>query len=169
MGLRPPSSACGCRRDFLLPDGTPSARTIVEGANLFVTHEARQARLPSRSLPSRAHSLALCLSCLASAAVAVAVAVAVSLSPSLRLSVSPSLRLSVSLPVYTHRTYSAAWQALFEHCALPIVKDSSANKCGVICSSMEIVAGMLLDDKEFIALKPAYVPGVLAILRSLAR
>ena len=52
-------------RDFLLPDGTPSARTIVEGANLFVTHEARQ--------------------------------------------------------------------ALFEHCALPIVKDSSANKCGVIC------------------------------------
>jgi hypothetical protein len=48
-------------RDFLLPDGTPSARTIVEGANLFVTHEARQ--------------------------------------------------------------------ALFEHCALPIVKDSSANKC----------------------------------------
>jgi glutamate dehydrogenase len=88
-------------RDFLLPDGTPSARTIVEGANLFVTHEARQ--------------------------------------------------------------------ALFEHCALPIVKDSSANKCGVICSSMEIVAGMLLDDKEFIALKPEYVPGVLDILRSLAR
>ena len=54
-------------RDFLLPDGTPSARTIVEGANLFVTHEARQ--------------------------------------------------------------------ALFEHCALPIVKDSSANKCAVPCSS----------------------------------
>ena len=118
-------------RDFLLPDGTPSVRTIVEGANLFATHEARQ--------------------------------------------------------------------ALFEHCALPIVKDSSANKCvvpcstpplspsaflgslgrphhattparcGVICSSMEIVAGMLLDDKEFIALKPEYVPGVLDILRSLAR
>ena len=34
---------------------------------------------------------------------------------------------------------------------------------------MEIVAGMLLDDKEFIALKPEYVPGVLDILRSLAR
>ena len=34
---------------------------------------------------------------------------------------------------------------------------------------MEIVAGMLLDDKEFIALKPKYVPGVLDILRSLAR
>ena len=54
-------------KDFLLPDGTPSARTIVEGANLFVTHEARQ--------------------------------------------------------------------ALFEHCALPIVKDSSANKCAVPCAS----------------------------------
>jgi len=88
-------------RDFLLPDGSPSAKVIVEGANLFVTHEARQ--------------------------------------------------------------------ALFEHCQLPIVKDSSANKCGVICSSMEIVAGMLLSDEEFIGFKGAYVDDVLGILRKLAR
>jgi len=97
-----PSTVNGANwRDFLLPDGTPSSRVIVEGANLFVTADARQ--------------------------------------------------------------------RLFEHCALPIIKDSSANKCGVICSSMEIVAGMLLSDSEFIALKPRYVDDVLATLRKLAR
>jgi len=58
---------------------------------------------------------------------------------------------------------------LFEHCGLPIIKDSSANKCGVICSSMEIVACMLLDEDEFKALKPRYVPQVLRRLRELAR
>ena len=66
---------------------TPSARVIVEGANLFLTPEAR-------------------------------------------------LRL-------------------FETVGLPIVKDSSANKCGVICSSMEIRASMCVDDDEFVALKPS--------------
>ena len=30
-----------------------------------------------------------------------------------------------------------------------IMKDSSANKCGVICSSFEIMACMLLDEAEF--------------------
>ena len=80
-GGRPSTINASNWRDFLLPDGkTPSAKVIVEGANLFVTHEARQ--------------------------------------------------------------------ALFDHCGLPIVKDSSANKCGVICSSMEIVAGMVLSSDE---------------------
>jgi len=59
--------------------------------------------------------------------------------------------------------------ALFEHCALPIIKDSSANKCGVICSSMEIVASMVLSEDEFKALKPRYVPQVVGRLRELAR
>jgi len=59
--------------------------------------------------------------------------------------------------------------ALFEHCKLPIIKDSSANKCGVICSSMEIVACMLLDAAEFKAIKPRYVAQVLDRLRELAR
>ena len=88
-------------RDFLQPDGTPSARLIVEGANLFFTHEARA--------------------------------------------------------------------ALFDACSLPIIKDSSANKCGVICSSMEIVACMLLPEDSFVQLKPVYVPQVLDRLRELAR
>jgi len=88
-------------KDFLLPDGTPSAKVIVEGANLFLTPEARL--------------------------------------------------------------------ALFEHTALPIVKDSSANKCGVICSSMEIRASMCVTDDEFVALKGQYVSEVLDRLRHMAQ
>jgi glutamate dehydrogenase len=34
-----------------------------------------------------------------------------------------------------------------------IIKDSSANKCGVICSSFEIIACMLLSTEEFMAIK----------------
>jgi glutamate dehydrogenase len=49
-----------------------------------------------------------------------------------------------------------------------IVKDSSANKCGVICSSLEIIAGMLLSEKEFLDLKTEYVAEVVGLLRSLA-
>lgn len=50
-----------------------------------------------------------------------------------------------------------------------IIKDSSANKCGVICSSYEIAAAMLLTVEEFLANKKAYVEQVLAKLRELAR
>lgn len=49
-----------------------------------------------------------------------------------------------------------------------IIKDSSANKCGVICSSMEILAGMLVSEAEFISIKPDYVEDVLKRLRDLA-
>lgn len=38
------------------------------------------------------------------------------------------------------------------------VKDSSANKCGVICSSFEIVSSMLMTSEEFTDSKvPAYM------------
>jgi len=58
--------------------------------------------------------------------------------------------------------------ALFESSGLPIVKDSSANKCGVICSSMEIRASMCVSDDEFVALKQPYVEQVLERLRHMA-
>jgi len=97
-----PSTVNGSNwREFLLEDGTPSARLVVEGANLFFTAEARA--------------------------------------------------------------------ALFEHCKLPMIKDSSANKCGVICSSMEIVASMVASEDEFVQIKEKYVPQVLSRLRELAR
>jgi glutamate dehydrogenase len=86
-------------KSYLRDDGTPSSPIIVEGANLFITEEARQ--------------------------------------------------------------HLAA-------CGTVIVKDSSANKCGVICSSLEIVAGMLLSEEEFLSIKPTYVEEVLVLLRKLA-
>ncbi len=50
-----------------------------------------------------------------------------------------------------------------------IVKDSSANKCGVICSSFEILACLLLDEEEFLGIKGEFVEEVLERLRKLAR
>ncbi|MFO0962980.1 MAG: NAD-glutamate dehydrogenase [Phycisphaerales bacterium] len=87
-------------RDYLGADGKPSAPIIVEGANLFLTPEARK--------------------------------------------------------------------HLFKAGCL-IFKDSSANKCGVICSSYEIGASMLLDEKAFLAIKAEFVEQVLEKLRDLAR
>uniref|UniRef100_A0A7R9WHY9 Glutamate/phenylalanine/leucine/valine/L-tryptophan dehydrogenase C-terminal domain-containing protein n=1 Tax=Pseudictyota dubia TaxID=2749911 RepID=A0A7R9WHY9_9STRA len=88
-------------RQFLKPDGTPSASLIVEGANLFVTAEARQ--------------------------------------------------------------------RLYEEAGVKIVRDSSANKAGVITSSYEICAAMLLSEEEFTENKDQIVGEVLAKLRELAK
>ena len=87
-------------REFLLADGTPSSSLIVEGANLFLTPEARE-------------------------------------------------RLSAE--------------------GVTIIKDSSANKCGVICSSLEVAASMLLDSDTFMRIKQEFVGQVLQRLRDLAR
>lgn len=61
-----------------------------------------------------------------------------------------------------------AREKLSEH-GVTIVKDSSANKCGVITSSFEICACMVLDEQEFLAIKPVFVAQVVDTLRSLAR
>ncbi len=50
-----------------------------------------------------------------------------------------------------------------------VLKDSSANKCGVICSSFEIVAAHLWSDAEFLAHKADFVADILVRLRALAR
>lgn len=49
-----------------------------------------------------------------------------------------------------------------------IIKDSSANKTGVICSSFEIIASLTLSAEEFMAIKEDYVSQVIEILRSKA-
>jgi glutamate dehydrogenase len=85
---------------FFLPDGSPSSRLVVEGANLFLTSDARQ--------------------------------------------------------------------KLFER-GVCVVKDSSANKCGVICSSYEVLASLLLSEAELIAIKPTFVAEVIERLRLVAR
>ena len=85
--------------NYLLPDGTPSAPAIVEGANSFITPEARL-QLQKRGVI--------------------------------------------------------------------IMRDASANKCGVISSSYEIIANLLLTEAEFLAQKERYVRDVLEILEKRA-
>jgi len=48
------------------------------------------------------------------------------------------------------------------------MRDASANKCGVISSSYEIIANLLLSEKEFLEHKEEYVTDVLAILEKRA-
>lgn len=50
-----------------------------------------------------------------------------------------------------------------------VVKDSSANKCGVICSSYEILSSMLLTEDEYINVKDQFVIEVIERLRNLAK
>jgi len=45
-----------------------------------------------------------------------------------------------------------------------VMRDASANKCGVISSSYEIIANLLLSEREFLEHKEEYVKDVLAIL-----
>jgi glutamate dehydrogenase len=80
---------------FFAPDGTPTARVIVEGANSFITPEAR---------------------------------------------------------------------TLLQQQGIVVLRDASANKCGVISSSYEIIGNLLLTPKEFLARKEEYIRDVLAIL-----
>jgi glutamate dehydrogenase len=49
-----------------------------------------------------------------------------------------------------------------------IIRDASANKCGVISSSYEIIANLLLSEREFLEDKERYVGDVLAILEKRA-
>lgn len=45
-----------------------------------------------------------------------------------------------------------------------VLRDASANKCGVICSSYEIIANLLMTERQFLNHKDAYVQDVLGIL-----
>ncbi|MBA3957395.1 MAG: NAD-glutamate dehydrogenase [Parachlamydiaceae bacterium] len=49
-----------------------------------------------------------------------------------------------------------------------IIKDSSANKTGVICSSFEVLCGLTLGDERFLEYKPALVEEILERLRECA-
>jgi glutamate dehydrogenase len=100
-GGRPNTIGMSNYKQFLKEDGSPSAKLIVEGANLFVTAAARK--------------------------------------------------------------------ALFEEAGVIIVKDSSANKGGVITSSYEICAAMLLSEDEFFTNKKQIVAEVLGKVRELAK
>ena len=49
-----------------------------------------------------------------------------------------------------------------------VLKDSSCNKGGVICSSFEVLAGLCLTEQEFLKEKPEYVKQVLELIRHAA-
>ena len=49
-----------------------------------------------------------------------------------------------------------------------IMRDASANKCGVISSSYEIIANLIFTDEEFLANKAEYVSDVIDILNQMA-
>lgn len=57
---------------------------------------------------------------------------------------------------------------LLEDLGVLIIKDSSANKGGVICSSFEVLAGLVLSEEEFIAKKEELMQQVLESIRSRA-
>jgi glutamate dehydrogenase len=98
-GGRPETiDSCNCER-FFLEDGTPSAKVMVEGANSFITPDAR-IQLQKRGVI--------------------------------------------------------------------VMRDASANKCGVIASSYEIISNLLFSEQEFLAEKDRYVNDVLEILETVA-
>lgn len=80
---------------FILEDGTPSSKAIIEGANSFIT---------------------------------------------------PAARVELQKK------------------GVVVMRDASANKCGVISSSYEIIANLAFDEDEFLKNKARYVKGVLEIL-----
>jgi len=86
--------------DFLDLMGKPTARIIIEGANLYITPRARQ---------------------------------------------------------------------LLEKLGVLIVKDSSANKTGVICSSFEVLCGLTLGDQKFIENKEVLIAEILERLKECAK
>lgn len=98
-GGRPETIAAHNVEQFFSSDGAPTARAIVEGANSFITPDARIA---------------------------------------------------------------------LQNRGVVIMRDASANKCGVISSSYEIIANLMLTDEEFLANKGRYVSDVIAILNRLA-
>jgi len=85
---------------FFREDGTPTTRVIVEGANAFITPQAR---------------------------------------------------------------------VQMQRRGIVIMRDASANKCGAISSSYEIIANLLLSEEEFLQHKERYVADVLEILEQRAR
>jgi len=87
-------------QEFLDETGKPTSRGIVEGANLYLTHEARRA---------------------------------------------------------------------LEELGVLIIKDSSANKTGVICSSFEVLSGLTLGDELFMDNKVPLVEEILERLRVFAK
>ncbi len=98
-GGRPRTLNTSNWKDFLDKEGKPTSRAIIEGANLYLTQEARQS---------------------------------------------------------------------LEKLGVLIIKDSSANKGGVICSSLEVLSCLILSEEEFESEKEPLMKEILAFIREKA-
>ncbi len=87
-------------KDFLDETGKPTSKAIIEGANLYLTEEARRK---------------------------------------------------------------------LEELGVLIIKDSSANKGGVICSSFEVLSSLILSDEEFLQEKPQLMDEILRLIAEKAK
>ncbi len=66
--------------------------------------------------------------------------------------------------------YLTPWaRRTLEKAGVLVIKDSSANKGGVTCSSFEVLASLALSEEEFLKEKPQLVPEILDIIRERAR
>ncbi|HEY2811644.1 MAG TPA: NAD-glutamate dehydrogenase domain-containing protein [Rhabdochlamydiaceae bacterium] len=66
--------------------------------------------------------------------------------------------------------YLTPWaRRSLEKAGVIIIKDSSANKGGVICSSFEVLASLVLTEEEFLKNKPTIVAEILKIIEKRAR
>lgn len=99
-GGRPRTLNEGNVQEFLDDHGAPTAKIIIEGANLYLTPEARRT---------------------------------------------------------------------LEKLEVLIIKDSSSNKGGVICSSFEVLSGLCLEDEEFRKEKPSLVEEIQSIIKDKAQ
>lgn len=99
-GGRPRTLNADSVYEFLDSSGQPTSRAIIEGANLYLTHDARK---------------------------------------------------------------------VLEKKGVLIIKDSSANKCGVICSSFEVLAGLTMPPSDFVANKEKIMVDILEELQSKAQ
>lgn len=59
-------------------------------------------------------------------------------------------------------------RVVLQKAGIHMIKDSSANKTGVICSSFEIIASLLLSSEEFLEIKTVYIEQVIKILKERA-
>jgi glutamate dehydrogenase len=64
--------------------------------------------------------------------------------------------------------FTAEAREKLQEAGIMMIKDSSANKTGVICSSFEIIASLLLSPEEFVEIKDIYVGQVIDGLRAKA-
>lgn len=78
---------------------------------------------------------------------------------------SPSARVIVE---GANSFITPAARAEIQRRGVILLRDASANKCGVISSSYEIIANLLMTDKEFLTNKERYVCDVLTILEKRA-